>query len=75
MPSSMPQELRRLGSALVRLQPIRNGADYNPTMRFDKKSVVTYMEEARRILDDLENTAQSKKCAFAVHVLFKERRD
>lgn len=56
MPSSMPQELRRLGSALVRLQPIRNGADYNPTMRFD-------------------NTAQSKKCAFAVHVLFKERRD
>ena len=75
MPPSAPSELRRLAAALVRMQPLRNGADYNPTMRFTKKSVLVYVEEARRILEDLANIAPSDKCAFAVHMLFKERRD
>ncbi len=75
VPPSTPYPLRQLGTALVQLQPIRNGADYNPVARFAKRDVLAQVDAARGILDDLERTAQSERRAFAVHVLFAERRD
>lgn len=75
IPSSTPDALGRFGAALVRLQPLRNRADYNPAARFAKRDVLAQVDAARGILDDLESTTQSERRAFAVHVLFAERRD
>ena len=75
IPSSTPHELRRLGAELVRMQPLRHGADYNPVARFTKKDVLAHVDEARGILEDLEDAALPDRRLFAVHVLFKERRD
>lgn len=75
VPPSTPYPLRRLATAVVRLQPIRNGADYDPTVRFAKQDVLAYVDEARRILEDLERVSPADRRAFTVHVLFKERRD
>ena len=75
VPPATPYPLRQLGTALVQLQPIRNGADYNPAVRLAKRDVLAQVDAARGILDDLERTTQSERRAFAVHVLFAERRD
>lgn len=75
VPPSTPYPLRQLGTALVQLQPIRNGADYNPVVRLAKRDVLAQVDEARRILEDLESATPSDRRAFTVHVLFKERRD
>ena len=72
---STPQTLRRLGAELVHIQPLRNAADYDPVARFSKKEVLAHVEDARGILADLQGAAPSAKRAFAVHVLFRERRD
>lgn len=75
VPPSTPYPLRQLGTALVQLQPIRNGADYNPVVRLAKRDVLAQVDEARRILEDLESATPSDRRAFTVHVLFRERRD
>lgn len=75
VPPSTPYPLRQLGTALVELQRIRNGADYNPVVRLARKDVLARVDEARRILEDLERATPADRRAFTVHVLFKERRD
>lgn len=75
VPPATPHALRRLGAELVRLQSIRNAADYNPAVRFAKNDVLTHVDVARGILEDLESPTPSDKRAFAVHVLFRQRRD
>ena len=75
VPLSTPYPLRQLGTALVELQPMRNGADYNPAVRLTKKDVLAHIDEARRILEDLGAASPSDRRAYTVHVLFKERRD
>lgn len=75
IPSSSPRALRRFGAEIVSMQPARHGADYNPAVRFTKRDVLAHVQEARGILQDLEHTSFSERRVFAVHVLFRERRD
>ena len=59
----------------MELQPVRNGADYDPAVRVAKKDVLAHIDEARRILENLGAASPSDRRAFTVHLLFKERRD
>ena len=68
-----PREIRGFGRLFVNLQVERHRADYDPTARFDRTTVIQLVAEAERRIIALQNAAPADRRDFAIYVLFRDR--
>ena len=68
-------EIQNFGRRFVTMQYQRQLADYSPSATFSRERVMLLINEANDAIDSLENAVASDRRAFAIHVLFRRRRD
>ena len=75
MDAHFPQGIRDFARQFVKMQDIRNKADYDPLESFTRSVVLQLIQETRAAIEVFENVPSRDRRAFAVFVLFKLRRD
>ena len=68
-------EIQNFGRRFVIMQYQRQLADYSPSAIFSRERVMLLIDEADDAINSLENAFASDRRAFAIHVLFRRRRD
>ena len=66
--SKFPSEIRRFAEWFVRLQAARHSADYDPSVKFGKRAVMTAIEDAASSMAEFETVSEKDRRAFAVYV-------
>ncbi len=66
--------LALVAEAFVDLQIARQGADYDPAFRVDGSDAISHCDRAARALSTLSQVPRSDRRAFAVALLFRNRR-
>lgn len=74
LPGHLPPSMRRFATEVAAMQERRHRADYDPEARFSKRHVIAFVAKANSLLADLRRATPAEKRAFAIHVLFRERR-
>ena len=67
--------IRDFGKQFVIMQRLRHYADYAPTTAFARARVIQYVDETERIITQFNNEPAGDRRAFAIHALFRLRRD
>ena len=70
-----PLEIQDFGRCFVATQRYRHQADYAPEATFSRSQVLELIDEGETALADFGNAAAMDRRAFAIHVLFRLRRD
>ena len=70
-----PLEIQDFGRRFVAIQRYRHQADYAPEATFSRSQVLELIDEGETAIADFGNAAAMDRRAFAVHVLFRSRRD
>ena len=70
-----PLEIQFFARQFVAMQNQRQRADYSPTATFSRERVMLLIGEAGDAIDSLENATAADRRAFAIHVLFRRRRE
>ncbi len=68
-------EIQNFARRFVTMQYQRQLADYSPSAAFSRERVLLLIDEADDAIDSLDNAVASDRRAFAIHVLFRRRRD
>ncbi len=70
-----PSPIKNFANCFVTMQRERSKADYDPYIRYNKEEVTSYIESAKRSMNEFTNSRSIKhKQAFAALVLFKSYR-
>ena len=72
---AFPTEIQYFGRRFVFMQGQRHLAEYSPSVSFSRGWVIQAIDETEDAIDAFENASNSDKRAFAIHVLFRLRRD
>ena len=72
---SFPIEIQDFGRRFVEVQRYRHQADYAPEAVFHRFRVLDLIDEAERVVAGLRSVPTIDRRAFAIHVLFRSRRD
>lgn len=75
MDRHFPRAIRDFARQFVKMQEIRNKADYDPLELFTRSAVLQFIQETKVAIKDFEDVPSRDRKAFAVFVLFKLRRD
>ena len=73
--SAFPAEIRAFGRRFVYMQGQRQQADYSPGAIFSRVRVLQLIDESEDAITALDSTPNADLRAFAIHVLFRPRRD
>ena len=73
--SVFPPEIQYFGRRFVFMQGQRQLAEYSPSASFSRGWVVQAINETEDAIDAFESAPNSDRRAFAIHVLFRPRRD
>ena len=73
--ANFPDEIRDFAQTFADMQPLRNGADYDPDAEFSRKNVIQSINEAEDAILRFPNAPIADRRAFAVHVLMAARRN
>lgn len=68
-------EIQRFGRHFVDMQRHRHYADYAPNTDYHRLAVVSLIDETARVIAEFNNVPAGERRAFAIHVLFRTRRD
>lgn len=72
--TKFPQAVQDFANMFVLMQAKRHEADYDPSARAAKSQVMSDIRSVEAVINDFEATEVKDRRAFAVWVLFKERR-
>ena len=72
---NFPQSVQDFATLFMSMQELRHKADYDPSMRFNKADVLSYIGSAKSAIDDLSNVSARHKGAFAAMMLLGHRKD
>ena len=70
-----PIEIQDFGRRFVAIQRYRHRADYAPEAAFHRLRVLDLIAETERVIAGLRAVPAIDRRAFAIHVLFRSRRD
>ena len=70
-----PIEIQDFGRRFVAIQRYRHRADYAPEAAFHRLRVLDLIAETERVIASLRDVPAIDRRAFAIHVLFRARRD
>ena len=70
-----PPGIQDFGRHFVGMQRFRHQADYAPNGTFSRSQALELINECERVIADLRSAPTIDQRAFAVHVLFRPRRD
>ena len=73
--SQFPAEVREFADHFVYMQRYRHHADYAPVTDFSRSWVAYLVEQTERIINRFNNAPAGDRRAFAIHVLFRTRRE
>ncbi len=73
--SGFPSPIREFGEWFVEMQRHRHFADYDPDADFSRSQVQYLIYETDRVIVGLNDVEIRDLRAFAVYVLFRNRRD
>ena len=73
--SAFPSEIQYFGRRFVFMQGQRQLAEYSPSASFSRGWVVQAINETEDAIDAFEGASNLDRRAFAIHVLFRARRD
>jgi len=62
----LPQKIQNFGYAFVKLQMIRNEADYNPYFKIFRSDVLKYIQDAEGAINDFSKANFRERKAFAI---------
>ena len=68
-------ETQRFGRHFVAMQRHRHYADYAPVTDFNRSVVMALVDETERVIAAFNDAPAGDRRAFAIHVLFRTRRD
>ena len=70
-----PVEIQDFGGHFIDLQRQRHYADYAPNTDYHRLAVVSLIDETERVIAQFNTAPTGERRAFAIHVLFRTRRD
>ena len=70
-----PPDIQGFGRHFVAMQRFRHQADYAPHQTFSRSQTLELINECERVIPDLRGAPAIDQRAFAVHILFRTRRD
>lgn len=70
-----PTEIQDFGDQFVEMQRRRHHADYAPETDYRRSDVMRFIDETERVIAAFNRLPVEDRRAFAIHVLFRTRRD
>ena len=67
--------VQQFGRHFVDMQRRRHDADYAPVTDFNRSVIMALIGETERVIAQFNNAPANTRRAFAIHVLFRTRRD
>ncbi len=68
-------EIQEFGRHFINMQRYRHYADYAPMTNLRRSEVMGYIDETQRVISQFNTAPAGERRAFAIHVLFRTRRD
>ena len=73
--AEFPGEIQDFGRQYVLMQGQRQRADYSPEATFSRYRVMQLIEETEAVIGEFDSAPSTDRRAFAIHVLFRQRRE
>ena len=73
--AQFPLEIQEFARHFVDMQQRRHHADYAPVTDFNRSVIMALIGETERVIAQFNNAPANTRRAFAIHVLFRTRRD
>ena len=71
-----PAAMQNFGAMFTDMQRLRHNADYNPAaITLSRYEIVSMVNDAAGAIDRFNDAPAAERRAFAVHALFRLRRD